>query len=167
MKRYGLVLALLVAALLAGCSTTPGAHTKPSTLAPTSSPTTAYDPAHVALGWTWNQDVAGFGTVRPNSLGNGGDPTGWVNKVKWKSWGTPVATATGTGWWVPANKAVADGVYKPVVVVAWDIGLCHGLIAYRHVGWYFPTEGEHFDPLNSIDGYNLCVDQAKLPDWEL
>jgi hypothetical protein len=167
MKHYGAVAALLAVAILAGCSPSPVAHDKPSSMAMGPSPKPTYDPDRVSLGWTWNQDVAGFGTVRPSTIGNGGDPTGWVDKVKWKSWGTPVATAAGIGTWVPANKAVADGVQRPVVVVAWNIGPCHGLIAYRSVGWYFPTEGEHFDPLNSVDSYNLCVDQAKLPDWEL
>ncbi|GAA4915670.1 hypothetical protein EV188_1115 [Actinomycetospora succinea] len=98
--------------------------------------------ASPTLGAVWSSNQTGFGDVRPNEIYAGGSGTGQVTDVTWESWGGAQATGRGTGLWVPDGVATADGVQKPVVVVASNLGDCHGRLAYRSVGWYFPTEGE-------------------------
>src|SRR5262249_55508353 len=50
----------------------------------------------------------GFGQVRPPEIFNGGDPTGLVTHVAWKSWGGGRAVATGTSDYVGPNQSVAQ-----------------------------------------------------------
>ncbi|MEJ2862436.1 zinc ribbon domain-containing protein [Actinomycetospora flava] len=94
------------------------------------------------LGAVWAPNQTGFGDVRPGEVYAGGSSTGQVTGVTWESWGGTEATGRGTGLWVPDGVATSDGVQRPVVVVASDLGDCHGRLAYRSVGWYFPTQGE-------------------------
>lgn len=94
------------------------------------------------LGAVWSASQTGFGDVRPGEIYAGGSPTGLVTGVTWQSWGGAQATGRGTSTWVPDGAATSDGVQRPVVVVASNLGDCHGRLAYRSVGWYFPTEGE-------------------------
>jgi hypothetical protein len=42
-------------------------------------------------------------------------------------------------------------VRRPVEVVAARLGTCAGRRAYEDLGWWFPTEGQRFDP--SADFY--------------
>jgi hypothetical protein len=37
----------------------------------------------------------GFGTVAPETINNGGVPSGIVNDIVWQNWGGPVATGSG------------------------------------------------------------------------
>ncbi|GAA4752170.1 hypothetical protein GCM10023199_34400 [Actinomycetospora chibensis] len=94
------------------------------------------------LGAVWAPNQTGFGAVRPPEVYAGGDPTGMVTDVTWQSWGGPTAIGRGTGSWMPPDGYVSDSVSRPAVVVATNLGDCHGRLAYRSVGWYFPTEGE-------------------------
>ncbi|MFC5140692.1 hypothetical protein ACFPK1_20825 [Actinomycetospora rhizophila] len=94
------------------------------------------------LGAVWGASQTGFGTARPGEIYAGGSPSGLVTDVTWQSWGGDRATGRGTALWIPDGVSTADGVEKPVVVVASDLGDCHGRLAYRSVGWYFPSEGE-------------------------
>jgi hypothetical protein len=89
---------------------------------------------------------SGFGQARPVKIFNGGDPTGLVTKMTWKSWGAPQATASGTAEWVGPGQSVATGTAQPVAVVAFKLGTCHGIRMYKAVEWYFPQHGEAFDP---------------------
>jgi hypothetical protein len=89
---------------------------------------------------------AGFGTVKPARIDNGGDPTGLVTHITWKSWGGSQAIGTGTGVWVGPNQAVAQGRPAKVTVEAFRLGMCHGKLAYRAVEWYFPQHGQSFNP---------------------
>jgi hypothetical protein len=87
----------------------------------------------------------GFGQVQPTVIFNGGDPTGRVTDIRWTSWGASKATGAGTGWYPGAN-GVAEGHYEPATVVAFDLGRCGGKLMYRAVEWYFPSNGDHFNP---------------------
>ncbi|HEY4452935.1 MAG TPA: hypothetical protein VGN81_01375 [Pseudonocardiaceae bacterium] len=99
----------------------------------------------------WNgQPQRGYGTVRPNLIDNGGDPTGIVTGVRWQSWGGPTAIATGMSS-DPGNGTVADSVQRTATVTAFDLGVCHGKLMYRAVEWYFPSDGQKFDPNSYTD----------------
>jgi hypothetical protein len=88
----------------------------------------------------------GFGEVKPARIFNGGDPTGLVTYVVWKSWGGARALATGESDYVGPSQSVATGTEEPVTVVAFDLGSCDGKLMYRAVEWYFPQHGQDFDP---------------------
>ncbi|SEM60159.1 RNA polymerase sigma factor [Streptacidiphilus jiangxiensis] len=90
------------------------------------------------LGRLWSTYQQGFGQVAPVSVFNGGDPTGAIQGMHWTSWGGPQAVGTGTGWYPGTN--VANGHPSPARLVASDLGLCDGILAYRAVDWYFPQE---------------------------
>lgn len=90
----------------------------------------------------WTSGGAGWGGVRPSEINANGDGTSYVNGVTWQSWGGAQATGRGTASWVAPDATVSEGVQRPAVVVATNLGDCHGRLAYRSVGWYFPTEGE-------------------------
>lgn len=89
---------------------------------------------------------AGFGQVRPPAIFNGGDPTGLVSHIAWKSWGGPRAVGTGTSDYVGPSQSVATGTQETVTVVAFNLGTCHGKRMYRAVEWYFPQHGQTFNP---------------------
>jgi len=88
----------------------------------------------------------GFGQVRPSRIFNGGDPTGLVTHITWKSWGGARASGTGTSDYVGPGQSVATGTPQPVTVVAFSRGACHGRYMYRAVEWYFPGHGQRFSP---------------------
>lgn len=48
----------------------------------------------------------GYGSARPTTISNDGDPTGIVTNVSWQSWGGPEALATATGYYDPPNVPV-------------------------------------------------------------
>ena len=124
----------------AGCAT--ASH------AATSEPTSASPPAAVP---TLGQPAGvfahgrGFGQVRPAEIFNGGDPTGLVTHVVWRSWGRARAVATGISDFVAPNQTVAEGREEPVTVVAFNLGQCDGKLMYQAVEWYFPRHGQAFD----------------------
>jgi hypothetical protein len=88
----------------------------------------------------------GFGQVKPARIFNGGDPTGLVTHLAWSSWGGARATGTGLSDYVGQGQTVASGTQQRVTVVAFRLGRCHGTLMYRAVEWYFPGEGQSFDP---------------------
>jgi hypothetical protein len=106
--------------------------------------------------WVPGGGGRGFGAVRPTEVNANGDGTSFINGVAWTSWGGEEATGRGTAYWVPENASSAESVPRPAVVVATDLGLCHGHLGYRRVGWYFPTEGE--TSLRPGDGYDHICD---------
>jgi hypothetical protein len=87
----------------------------------------------------------GFGQVKPAKIFNGGDPTGLVTQVVWRSWGGAKAIATGISDYVGPNQTVAEGRQEPVTVVAFSLGICHGRLMYQAVEWYFPRHKQAFD----------------------
>jgi hypothetical protein len=46
---------------------------------------------------------------------------------------------------------VADGVQERATVVAFDLGVCNGVASYQAIEWYFPQDGQTFDPNNYIN----------------
>jgi hypothetical protein len=88
----------------------------------------------------------GIGQVKPTEIFNGGDPTGLVTQVVWRSWGGAQAIATGISDYVGPGQTVAGGKEEPVTVVAFNLGICNGRLMYRAVEWYFPQHKQAFDP---------------------
>lgn len=97
---------------------------------------------------------AGFGVVKPSVISNGGDGTGIVSRVAWKSWGGVRAIATGVAEYVGPGQYPATGADEPATVVAFKLGACDGKAMYQAVEWYFPQHGQSFDP-NQYE--NICI----------
>jgi hypothetical protein len=79
----------------------------------------------------------GWGTKKPRELFNGGDPSGYVTKINWRSWGGPIAIAFGRN---PIFKP-SGGYYGHLAKIelkAEDIGPCKGHRAYRVLWARFP-----------------------------
>jgi hypothetical protein len=93
----------------------------------------------------------GFGQVEPATIFNGGDPTGLVKHISWQSWGAGKAIGYGQAEYVGPNQSVATGRQKPATVVAFHLGMCDGKLMYQAVEWYFPGEGQSFNPAQYED----------------
>jgi hypothetical protein len=122
---------------------------KPTEARPLKTPTPAVVPV---LGHKQGPYQDGYGDPRPTTIFNGGDPTGLVKSIHWFSWGGSMATGDGTALYAPG--IVADGSMEPAKVVAFNLGMCHGKLAYRAVEWYLPQHGGHFDRHTYI---NACT----------
>lgn len=149
----GSAIVLISILALCGCATGSQSATSPSTIATNTgaeapSPTAAAVPT---LGQVWGESQQGYGQVRPTSIFNGGDPTGSVSNVAWQSWGGAQATGTGTAEYVAPGQIVATGTQETATVVAFDLGACQGKFMYQAIEWYFPEEGQTYDPSNYID----------------
>jgi hypothetical protein len=107
------------------------------------------------LGTPWGVpgEQKGYGTAHPDTIYNGGDPTGQVTGVHWQSWGGPVAIASGLSY-DAHNTIVADSVLRTATVEAFNLGVCHGTLMYQAIEWYFPADGDKFDPHIYI---NICT----------
>lgn len=145
--------------LPASATAAPGAATTP-TPAPPAPASAATSPAPQAVAVPVLGRPAGvfahgvgFGQVKPAKVFNGGDPTGLVTHLVWTSWGGSQATGTGVSDYVGQGQTVASGTQKPVTVVGFNLGRCHGTLMYRAVEWYFPGEGQSFDPTHYE---NIC-----------
>ena len=132
MRGGGRWLGVVVVLVCAGCASSPGQQQ--------AAPPTLGRPAGVFA------HGEGFGQVRPPQIFNGGDPTGLVTHITWKSWGGARAYGTGMSDYVGPGQSVATGTQQPVTVVAFNRGTCHGRQAYRAVEWYFPAHGGRFTP---------------------
>jgi hypothetical protein len=96
---------------------------------------------------------AGFGQVKPAKIFNGGDPTGLLTHITWKSWGGPDAVGTGKTDYVGPGQSVATGKEEQATVEAFKLGKCHRKLMYKAVEWYFPQHGQAF----SASHYeNIC-----------
>jgi hypothetical protein len=97
---------------------------------------------------------AGFGEVKPQEVSYGGDPTSFVSKVRWVSWGGARAVGHGIADWVWPGWCVACGsVELPATVVAFGRSTCQGHSAYSRLEWYFPSRGMSF---SRRLGGNIC-----------
>jgi hypothetical protein len=98
---------------------------------------------------------AGFGAIRPSAINFNGDPTSFISKIHWSSWGGRQAVGHGLAGFVWPGFAVADGTrYVSATVVAFDLGKCEGHPAYKREEWYFPQYGETFGPASA--GWDIC-----------
>ena len=96
---------------------------------------------------------AGFGQVKPAKIFNGGDPTGLLTHITWKSWGGADAVGTGKTDYVGPGQSVAAGKEEQATVEAFKLGKCHRKLMYKAVEWYFPQHGQSF----SASHYeNIC-----------
>jgi hypothetical protein len=141
--RAGVLVAMpvtAVALICAGCasSSSPAASGTATAQAQVSAVPTLGRPAGVFAHGT------GFGEVRPVKIFNGGDPTGLVARIAWKSWGGSRAVGTGISDYVGPNQSVATGSQQQATVVAFNLGTCHGKVMYQAVEWYFPQHGQSF-----------------------
>lgn len=126
--------------------------TTPATPQPSATPSTPA-PTLGQLAGVFAQGQ-GFGQVEPAKIFNGGDPTGLVTHITWQSWGSRRAIGSGTAEYVGPNQSVATGKPKPATVVAFHLGMCDGKLMYQAVEWYFPGEGQSFDPTHYE---NICA----------
>ncbi len=106
------------------------------------------------LGANWPTSGGGYGQFRPTLVSNGGDPTGVVGDITWKSWGGTKAVGTGTSDYVSGDESVAEGSQDSATIVAFNLGSCSGVSAYTEVEWYFPEHGQTFDQSNAINACN-------------
>ena len=155
--------------LAAGCSTAGNAAAGPPTSGPSSSApasssptapltsapaTTSASPAQPVPILGQSRGITeGYGSVRPSTLNNGGDPTGIVTDVLWASWGRPRAVGTGTAFYDPPNVPVAGATQEQATVVAFDLGTCEGQYMYQAIEWYVPESGGSFDATHYL---NVC-----------
>jgi hypothetical protein len=104
------------------------------------------------LGRAWAAYQKGYGHAHPNTIFNGGDPTGVVQKIRWTGWGRPQAVGWGRAEYVWPGTAVADnGFTDGARVVAFHLGTCRGRRSYNAIEWYFPKYDEAFDARTYID----------------
>jgi hypothetical protein len=98
----------------------------------------------------------GWGTPRPKTLFNGGDPSGYISKITWTSWGGSIATGSGLN---PIFKPQGGYYPNPVKIQlrASSIGICYsgGPRTYRRLiarepsrpggpmGHWFVWSGQH------------------------
>ena len=106
------------------------------------------------LAGPWDNGQQGYGHVKPSKIFNGGDPTGLVENIHWKSWGGAQAIGTGTAEYVGPHQYVADGTEMSARIVLFQLGQCKHRRAYDAIEWYFPERGEHFKPHQYI---NACT----------
>jgi WD40 repeat protein len=102
----------------------------------------------------------GFGQVRPKEIFNGGDPSGMISHITWKSWGGSRAIGTGRALYVGPNQAVVNGTEETATVVAFNLGACGGKLMYRAVEWYFPQHKQAFNPRQYE---NICTGGYSSP----
>jgi hypothetical protein len=99
---------------------------------------------------------AGFGAIRPSEINFNGDPTSFVSKIHWTSWGGRRAVGHGIAGFVWPGFGVADGTrYVGATVVAFDLGICDGHPAYEREEWYFPRYGETFARASAA--WDICT----------
>jgi hypothetical protein len=122
-----LLVALVVAATASGCNGN-GKHASGGKAS-----------ALPTLGVVWAPAQTGYGRIKPTTVDNGGDPSGIAEHVRWKGWATPRAVGTGKGWVPPDSGPYSAFRYKTVQVIAVNLGMCRGRLAYRTIEWRFPT----------------------------
>jgi hypothetical protein len=88
--------------------------------------------------------ATGLGKIRPRRIDFGGDPTSFVKRITWHSWGGLRARGTGRAVWVPPGQPTSSGRVQNVTIVGFHRGMCHGTFMYRAVEWFFPQHHQHF-----------------------
>lgn len=102
-----------------------------------------------------NFRTKGLGQPHPREVSFGGDALSFIDEIRWDSWGDQRAVGHGVAWYLPpGTKSVSEGHSEPATIVAFDLGPCHGKLAYQKLEWFFPTHGGRFKPRN---GNDLCL----------
>jgi len=96
------------------------------------------------LGWQHAfPNGTGFGMVEPRTVYLGGDPTGYVSKLRWQRWGSGKTVGYGQGWC--PGRSVASGHYCTTSLHVYDLATCHGRHSYRMMVFYFkPGSRQHW-----------------------
>jgi hypothetical protein len=89
-------------------------------------------------------EATGLGKVKPRRIDFGGDPTSFVKRITWHSWGGLRARGTGRAVWVPPGQPTSNGRIQNATIVAFHRGMCHGTFMYKAVEWFFPQHHQHF-----------------------
>jgi hypothetical protein len=142
-------------------STTSTTTEAPATTTEAPATTTTTQAVLPTLGTAFEPNVQGYGEVRPTTINNNGDPTGTVTSITWDSWGGTQATGHGTSVYVGPNQSTAQGTEQPATVVAFDLGVCQGKAAYLGIEWFFPQQGQTFDPTTYR---NTCTGDFVAPN---
>ena len=130
-----------------------------ATLAATAAPATAQARATPVLGSLFGSGQQGFGRAHPSHIYAGGDPTSIVKHIHWHSWGAKHSTAHhATAFWVPPQGPVANGRLAEATVVASDLGICNGRLAYGRIQWWFPTHGGRHAGVYGFGPDSMCSD---------
>jgi hypothetical protein len=94
----------------------------------------------VVLGWKRAfRNGQGFGATKPRTVYLGGDPTGYVSKLRWYRWGSRKAVGYGQGW-CAGPSGVAAGHYCKASLRVSDLGFCRGRRAYRVMAFAFKPD---------------------------
>jgi len=104
----------------------------------------------------------GWGTPRPKTIDNGGDPSGIVSKIRWSTWGGKAAIGDGLTW---VNKPTG-GYYAAqarIELKALNIGLCFpkGPRAYRKLVYRAAAR-----PGGPLGAWYLWGGQKSLCKWQ-
>ncbi len=135
----GFVLVVVLGLGAAACSGGGGGSPPAST---TTRPSAVGVRPTLGLAGAFGPAGTGFGRVKPTEVSLGGDPTGTITGITWRSWGGSQATGTGTSTYVGPGQTVAQGTPETATVVAFDLGTCMSAPAYQQVTWYFPQHGQ-------------------------
>jgi hypothetical protein len=105
------------------------------------------------LGVVWSPGgQKGYGRVEPKTVFNGGEPTGRVDHVRWRGWGTFRAVGMGRGWFPRGNHR--PGFRRVTVkLVASGLGTCRGRPAYTGIEFAFLVSGRYEGGAH----YNICT----------
>jgi hypothetical protein len=110
------------------------------------------DPDVPVLGQPGAGNQRGYGEVQPKTIHNGGSGSGRVERIVWESWGEETATGHGVAHYVPPNaRSGLEGKQARATVVAYRLGRCNGRLMYKALTWFFPEEGEEFEPSPAMD----------------
>ena len=104
----------------------------------------------------WRPDATGYGEIAPTDVNNAGDPTGIISGISWQNWGAAQATGSGTASYQAPGQVAADATPAKATIVAFNLGTCGGVPAYKNVEWYFPEYGQSFNPTNAFE---ICTPQ--------
>jgi hypothetical protein len=121
------------------------------------SPTTPSQPVLGTTAWAAAVPGAlpiGYGAVEPSVVNAtaGADPTGSVQSIVWTGWGKAEAIGHGTAIYVSnPNAPTSQQPALKATAVAFDLGTCGSGPAYKAFEWYFPEEGQSFDPSKAFD----------------
>jgi hypothetical protein len=110
-------------------------------------------------------DYLGWGDVRPSYFSNAGDPSGTVGRIRWKNWGSPIASGRGA-----YELATPHGGYFKRLVVIYlrvsDIGPCSATAphAYRLLRYRVPAKpGGRLRPWRNWSGWSQGGDICGFP----
>jgi opacity protein-like surface antigen len=90
--------------------------------------------AGIGIAHSFGVDSVGWGTVRPKRLFNGGDPSGLIVRIHWRTWGARIAHGHGKNYIFKPG----GGYYGHPVTIrlrATDLTRCghSGQVAYHHL----------------------------------